>query len=73
MTYLPGANLSGAVLRDGDLRYVWMPGANLSGADLSGADLYGANLRFATGADLSGVRRFCHTSMPDGKTNNRDC
>jgi hypothetical protein len=53
----PGADLSGANLREAKLAGVNLEeanltGANLTGADLSLADLYEANL---TGADLSGA------------------
>ena len=57
-----GAELSGASLREADLRY-----ANLSGADLSGANMRYANLN---GADLSGTIWY-GTICPDG-TNSDD-
>jgi uncharacterized protein YjbI with pentapeptide repeats len=49
---LRGAELYGANLRDADLSYADLSGANLRDADLSGAELYGANLR---DADLRGA------------------
>ena len=54
LTYLKGADLSGANLRGGDFRMVNLSGANLSGANLSNALLSGADLRYAllSGADL---------------------
>ena len=61
-TIQPGADLSGADLRNADLSGVELSAANLNDADLSGADLSGAillgvDLRDAdlSGADLSGA------------------
>ena len=71
---LQGANLSGADLTGANLK-----AAHLDQADLTGAYLYGANLSLAG----PGVRQtllpntakayYCHTTMSDGSTNDRDC
>lgn len=58
------ANLRGANLMGANLSEVHLVGANLRSANLSGANLYEANLLKAG---------FCHTTMPDGSINNRDC
>ncbi len=67
-TYLGGANLSGAILRNTDLHGAYLNRANLSKAVLDGADLSQANLRgtkvsleqLATAKSLKGA------TMPDG-------
>lgn len=66
---LRAANLSHADLRAANLRYVDLREANLRNADLGYANLTGANL---SGAELTGTS-FCHTTMPDGNTNNSGC
>lgn len=57
ISYLYGANLSGADLSDANLSGANLSGADLSGAYLDGADLSGADLSgaYLDGADLSGA------------------
>ena len=71
---LSNANLSNANLSNADLDY-----ANLGSADLRNTNLRNTNLRNTNltkaklnGADMSGAK-FCNTTMPDGRINNRDC
>jgi uncharacterized protein YjbI with pentapeptide repeats len=61
---LLNAKLAKADLRKADLRNVDLRNVDLSEAELTGADLTGAKLENAM---------FCHTTMPDGTMNNRDC
>jgi hypothetical protein len=60
-----GANFTGAQ----------MAGANFQGADLGGACLVGANLLDAAIDSSTNLKdaMFCHTVMPDGSRNDRDC
>jgi hypothetical protein len=59
-----GANLAGAQMAQANLQGVDLGGACLVGANLLDADLAGANLDGAI---------FCHTTMPDGTTNDSGC
>jgi Pentapeptide repeats (8 copies) len=63
------ASLAGANLTDASLAFADMPGANLGGANLTGASLFDA---FDTGANYGGAT-FCHTTLPNGMTNNTNC
>jgi hypothetical protein len=62
---LSNSNFTGAVLAKGDFR-----GANLSGACLVRANLLEAKLGSSVNLDNA---IYCHTLMPDGSLNNRDC
>ena len=66
-TIEPGADLSGAVLTEANLRGATLHGADLTEADLTGADLTGANLTeaYLSGADLTGAVADKATRWPD--------
>ncbi len=68
------SNVQGSNLSHTNLTGAQMAQANLQGVDLGGACLVGANLLEAdlAGADLDGAI-FCHTTMPDGTTNDSGC
>lgn len=71
---LKEADLSGAQLWAVNLRETNLTGANLSKAVMLVVDLSGANLNGAKSdqLDLKGAK-FCNTTLPDGKTSDRDC
>jgi hypothetical protein len=62
---LSNSNLTGAQMAQGDFR-----GANLSGGCFVGANLLDAKL--GSSVNLGGAI-FCHTLMPDGTIEDRDC
>lgn len=73
------AGLSEATLSRAMLIYANLSDANLSGANVTYADLRQANLSYTnliraylTNADLSGAK-LCHTTLPDGRVDDRDC
>ena len=63
------ASLAGANLTDASLAFADMPGANLGGANLTGASLADA---LDTAANYGGAI-FCHTTLPNGTSNNTGC
>jgi hypothetical protein len=64
------ANLKGAVLAKATLKKADFTEANLEGANFAGADLSGAK---PLSDKQLGQARFCHTTMPNGKPEDRDC
>jgi uncharacterized protein YjbI with pentapeptide repeats len=69
-----GATLNGTFMEIAKLRRANLRGANLVGADLNFADLGRARLRGAT-VDQSTLMwtLMCHTELPGGGIENRDC
>ena len=65
--YLRDANLRGANLSGADLRDAYLSGANLSGADLRGANLSGAYLSgaYLSGADLRDAEGYLSLPVSD--------
>ena len=74
-----GADLSGATLTQANLLDANLTNAKLVNTEMTAAIIGVANLSGAdlTGANLRGVNRsraiLCHTIMPDGDEENRDC
>ncbi|MFN8593708.1 MAG: pentapeptide repeat-containing protein [Thermomicrobiales bacterium] len=81
-----GCDFSASTLfRNRNARGANLSNCNFTGANLSGADLRSANLSGGcfVGADLTGAKVggsvnlskavFCHTTMPDGSTDNSGC
>ena len=76
---LTGADLSGATMTQSNLTDANFTDAKLIGTELTAAVVGVANFTGAdlTDANLRAVNRsraiFCHTTMPDGNEENRDC
>jgi uncharacterized protein YjbI with pentapeptide repeats len=81
---LRGVNLTGSNLQEADLSGAQLWAVTLKDADLTGANLSktvmlvvnlsGATLNKAKAEDLDlKGATFCHTTLPDGKTSDRDC